>query len=67
VAATALTVILGDDGEHDDQRDPNDRWKEFYTSRPDVVTTCVVGIYNFWLDYKARKRPQPRRERRPRR
>jgi uncharacterized protein len=30
-------VILGDDGEHDDERDPGDRWKEFYTSRPDVI------------------------------
>jgi uncharacterized protein len=34
-------MIVGDDGEHDDERNPSDRWKEFYTSRPDVITTCV--------------------------
>jgi uncharacterized protein len=60
-------VILGDDGEHDDERDPSDRWKEFYASRPDVIPNCVLGIYNFWKDYHDRRRPQPRRERKPRR
>jgi uncharacterized protein len=60
-------LILGDDGEHDDERDPGDRWKEFYASRSDVIPNCVIGISNFWKDYRDRKRPQPRRERRPRR
>jgi len=60
-------LILGDDGEHDDERDPGDRWKEFYTSRPEVITTCVIGIFNFWKEYQDRKRPQPRRDRRPKR
>jgi uncharacterized protein len=60
-------VILGDDGEHDDERDPSDRWKEFYTSRPDVITTCIVGISNFWKDHHDRQKPQPRRSRRPKR
>jgi uncharacterized protein len=60
-------LILGDDGEHDDERDASDRWKEFYTSRPDVITTCVLGIYNFWKDHHDRRRPQPRRGRRPKR
>jgi uncharacterized protein len=59
-------LILGDDGEHDDERDPSDRWKEFYASRPDVITSCVVGIYNFWLDYRDRRKPLSRRGRRPR-
>jgi uncharacterized protein len=60
-------LILGDDGEHDHERDPGDRWKEFYTSKPDVITTCVVGIYNFWKDHHDRRKPQPRRDRRPKR
>jgi uncharacterized protein len=60
-------LILGDDGAHDAERDAGDRWKEFYTSRPEVVTMCVLGIYNFWKDYHDRRRPQPRRDRRPKR
>jgi len=60
-------LILGDDGEHDHERDAGDRWKEFYASRSDVIPNCVIGIYNFWKDYQDRKRPQPRRDRRPRR
>ena len=60
-------LILGDDGEFDDERDPDDRWKEFYASRSDVIPDCVFGIYNFWKDYHERRKPQPRRDRRPRR
>ena len=60
-------LILGDDGEHDDERDPDDRWKEFYTSRSDVIPNCVLGIFNFWKDYQDRRKPQPRRGRRPKR
>jgi uncharacterized protein len=60
-------MILGDDGEHDDERDPSDRWKEFYASRSDVIPNCVPGIYNFWKDQQSRQRPQPRRDRRPKR
>ena len=60
-------VILGADKEFDAERDPGDRWKEFYASKPEVITTCVVGIYNFWRDYHERRKPQPRRDRRPRR
>jgi uncharacterized protein len=60
-------LILGDDGELDDQRDPGDRWKEFYASRSNVIPNCVLGIYNFWKDYHDRRKPQPRRAQRPRR
>jgi uncharacterized protein len=56
-------LILGDDGEHDRERDAGDRWKEFYASRPDVIPNCVLGIYNFWEDYADRRKPQPRRGR----
>jgi yecA family protein len=56
-------LILGDDGEFDDDRDPDDRWKEFYASRPDVIPNCVLGIYHFWNDYMQRRKPQPRRDR----
>jgi uncharacterized protein len=54
-------LILGDDGEVDDERDADDRWREFYTSRPDVIPNCVMGIYNFWQDYHDRRKPQARR------
>jgi uncharacterized protein len=60
-------LILGDDGERDHERDPGDRWKEFYASRSDVIPNCVRGIFNFWKDYQERRGPRPRRERRPRR
>jgi uncharacterized protein len=60
-------LILGDDGEHDHERDPSDRWKEFYASRSDIIPNCVIGIYNFWKDHRDRNKPQPRRDRRPRR
>jgi uncharacterized protein len=60
-------LILGDDGEFDAERDPGDRWKEFYASRPDVISNCVIGIYHFWRDYNESRKPQPRRNRRSRR
>jgi len=60
-------LILGDDGELDDERAPDDRWKEFYASKPKVIPTCVVSIHDFWKDYRDRQKPQPRRSRRPRR
>jgi uncharacterized protein len=60
-------LILGDDGKSDDERAPDDRWKEFYASKPNIIPTCVAGIANFWADYRERKKPQARRTRRPRR
>ena len=59
-------VILAEDGEHDCERDPLDRWKEFYASRSDMIPNCVLDIYNFRLGYKARKKPQTPRDRRSR-
>lgn len=56
---------LGDDGEHDDERDAGDESKEFYASRSDVIPKCVLGIYNFWKDQPGRRKPRPRRDRRP--
>jgi uncharacterized protein len=57
-------LILGDDGEFDDERGAGDRRKEFYAGRPDVIPICIVGIYNFWQDYHDRRKPQARRSRR---
>jgi len=34
---------------------------------PDIQQNCILGIYNFWKDHRDRQKPQPRRERRPRR
>jgi uncharacterized protein len=60
-------LILGDDGDFDDERDADDRWKEFYASKPNVIPTCVLAVDDFWKDYRDRQKPQPRRGRRPRR
>ena len=60
-------LALGDDGEHDSERDAGDRWKEFYSATPDVIQTCVIGIHDFWKDQRERRRPQPRSNPRPRR
>ena len=60
-------LILGGDGELDDERAPDDRRKEFYASKPKVIPTCVLAIHDFWKDYRDRQKPQPRRGRRPRR
>ena len=60
-------LILGADGEHNSKRDPGDRWKEFYASKPDILSNSVFGIFNFWKDYHDRRKPQTRRDRRPRR
>lgn len=55
-------VILGADKEFD----PGDRREEFYRSKPEVISTCAAGIFNFWKDYHKRRKPQPRRQLRPR-
>ena len=60
-------LILGDDGESNDESAPDDRRKEFYASKPKVIPTCVLGIHDFWKDHRYRQKPQPRRGRRPRR
>jgi uncharacterized protein len=60
-------LVLGPDGREDHERDPGDRWKEFYQQAPNVIPVCVVGIYNFWKDYQERRKPQPRRTGRLRR
>jgi hypothetical protein len=62
-----LLLTLGADSEFDDEREPGERWKEFYASRPDVVPNCVLGVFKFWKDQQERKRPKPRRDRRARR
>jgi uncharacterized protein len=49
-------LILGDDGELDDERDPDDRWKEFHASRSDAIPNCVIGIHKFWKDYMDRRK-----------
>jgi uncharacterized protein len=60
-------LTLGDDGEFNAERDVDDRWKEFYASKPSVIPTCVLAIRDFWRDYHDRLKPRPRRNRRPRR
>ncbi len=60
-------LILGDNEAFADKRVVSAREKQFYSSAPKVIPTCIDGIYNFWKDWQDRQKPQPRRERRVRR
>jgi uncharacterized protein len=60
-------IVLGDSGAFADERAASKREREFYASRPNVIPTCVDGIYNFWKDWQDRQKAQPRRIRRSRR
>jgi uncharacterized protein len=60
-------LILGDTEAFTDERVASEKEKQFYASAPNVIPTCIDGIYNFWKDWQDRKKPQPRRGRRPRR
>jgi uncharacterized protein len=60
-------LILGDNKAFDDKRVASARETQFYASAPNVIPTCIDGIYNFWKDWQDRQKPQPRRERRVRR
>jgi uncharacterized protein len=60
-------LILGDNEAFDEKRVASARERQFYASAPNVIPTCVDGIYNFWKDWQDRQKPRPRRERRVRR
>jgi uncharacterized protein len=60
-------LILGDNEAFADERVASPREREFYAAAPNVIPTCIDGIYNFWRDWQDRRKPQPRRGRRPRR
>lgn len=60
-------LILGDNEAFADQRIARETEKQFYASRPNVISTCIGGIYNFWKDWQDRQKPQPRRGQRPKR
>ena len=60
-------LILGDIEASADKRAASATEKQFYASAPNVIPTCIAGIYNFWKDWQDRQKPQPRRERRARR
>lgn len=56
-------IILGDD-ECFFERRTSPREREFYATKPKVIKTCVVGIYDFWQDQRPdRQRANPRRQR----
>jgi uncharacterized protein len=60
-------LILGDSEVFADKRVTSALEKRFYAAAPNVIPTCVDGIYNFWKDWQDRQKPQPRRARRVRR
>lgn len=55
-------VILGDEEDFFERHTPAIE-RRFYAARPDVIKTCVIGIYEFWQDWHSRQKPQPRRQR----
>jgi uncharacterized protein len=60
-------LILGDTEALVDGRIVSQREREFYAAAPNVIPTCVDGIYNFWRDWQDRQKAQPRRRPRPKR
>jgi uncharacterized protein len=42
-------------------------WEKVAKEAPRTIPICVTGIHDFWKDHRDRQKPQPRRERRPRR
>lgn len=54
-------VVLGDDEDFFEHH-PSPREREFYASAPNVIPTCIDGIYNFWKDWQGRQRANTRRQ-----
>ena len=59
-------LILGDVERHAGRLGAADEVK-LSTVMPDIIPACVVGIHEFWSKYRDRRKPQPRRNRRPKR
>jgi uncharacterized protein len=60
-------LILGDIEAFANERVVSEREKQFYSSVPNVIPTCIKGIHDFWQDRRERQKAQPRRGRRARR
>jgi uncharacterized protein len=60
-------LILGDSEAFANERVAPEQEKQFYTSTPNVIPTCIKGIHDFWQDRRERQRPQSRRRRTARR
>jgi len=59
-------LILSGDAELPTGRDGAVDQAKFMTEAPDLISTCVLGIHEFWKKFRARPNPAPRRGRRPR-
>ena len=60
-------LILGDDEDYRDEHPVAATEKQFYAAAPKVIPTCILGIHDFWIDWRGRQQPAPRRRLRPRR
>lgn len=55
-------VILGDEDDFFEHH-PSPHEQEFYASAPDILQSCVIGIYEFWQDQRTdRQKANPRRQ-----
>jgi uncharacterized protein len=61
-----LFLLSADPNLHEEDGDPVD-WEKVANAAPRTVPICVVGIHDFWKDQRERSKPQPRRNRRPKR
>ncbi len=59
-------LILGGNKAFSKKRVISEKEKQLYASAPNVIPTCIDGIYNFWKDWQDRQKPHPRHERRRR-
>jgi uncharacterized protein len=62
----APLFLLSADPDLDEEDGDRVDWEKVAKDAPRTIPICVVGIHDFWRDQRERK-PQPRRNRRPRR
>ena len=59
-------LVLNGDAELPAGRDGAADEEKFMAEAPDLISTCVLGIHEFWKKSRGRLRSAPRRGRRPR-
>jgi len=63
----APILYLSDDPDLHEEDSERVDWEKVAKEAPRTIPVCVVGIHDFWKDQRERSKPQPRRNRRPRR
>ena len=58
-------LVLNGDAELPNGRDGAADQERFMAEAPDLISTCVLGIHEFWKKSRRRRKISPRRDRRP--